>query len=59
MLSLNFKESLEQEIRLPNKRLEDILELLKYIYPNFGKEFDGKFQYSNIQVILISQIMSI
>jgi len=42
MLCLKFKESLENEIRLPNKKLDDILELLRYLYPNFSRDFDGK-----------------
>jgi len=42
MLSLQFRESLENEIKLPDKKLDDILELLKYLYPNFSRDFNGK-----------------
>ena len=39
--TLNFKENLENEVCLPGKKLDDILELLKMIYPNFSKTIDG------------------
>ncbi len=40
MLTLDCKEKNESLIRLPGKKLEDILELLKIIYPNCMKEID-------------------
>jgi hypothetical protein len=43
MLTSNFKENIQSEIKLPGKRLEDIIELLKMIYPNFIKKLDGKY----------------
>ena len=46
MLSLQFRESLENEIKLPDKKLDDILELLKYLYPNFSRDFNGKRKIS-------------
>jgi hypothetical protein len=33
----------KKEIELPGKKLEDIVELLKAIYPNFPKTFEGSF----------------
>jgi len=40
MLTLDCKEKNENLIRLPGKKLDDILELLKIIYPNCMKELD-------------------
>ncbi len=41
MFTSNFKENLIGEVQLPDKKLEDIIELLNIIYPNKMKEFDG------------------
>ena len=39
---MDCKERNEQIVRLPGKHYDDIVELLKLIYPNFMKEIDGK-----------------
>lgn len=41
MLTLNFRENLESEIKLPGKKLDNVLDLLKMIYPNYPKNIDG------------------
>jgi hypothetical protein len=48
MFCLQFKESLDNQVTLPQKKVEDILELLKYLYPTFEK----KFNESNIHSLL-------
>jgi hypothetical protein len=42
MASSHFKEDAKNEIELPGKKLEDILDLLETIYPNFSRILDGK-----------------
>lgn len=47
MFTLGFKENQTGELLLPGKRYDDILELLKTIYPNFSKNIDGNsFKYT-------------
>jgi hypothetical protein len=44
MINSSFKaESITNEIELTGKALEDILDLLEAIYPNFPKAYDGIF----------------
>jgi hypothetical protein len=50
MFSYNFKENEKNEVHLPDKKYDDILQLLKYLYPNFNKEIDGWF-INNIIII--------
>lgn len=41
MFTLDFKEKKNGEVILPEKKLDDILELLNIIYPNKSKEING------------------
>lgn len=41
MFTIECKEKNEQIVKLPGKLYEDIIELLKLIYPNFTNEIDG------------------
>ena len=41
MFTSDFKEKLFSEINLPNKKFDDIIEMLNTIYPHKTHEIDG------------------
>lgn len=43
MFIIDCKEKNENIVHLPTKKYQDIIELLKIIYPNYMKEIDGLF----------------
>ncbi len=52
MFTADFLERASNRVHLPDKQADDILELLKMIYPNQVHEFDG------INVVLFVNLLS-